>query len=781
MVKALLREGIWSPEAALGFAANGADAESRAKTAIALLEAGPQWSWAEARQITIRSLISMSRPRESVIADYAAALTQLPAYSPQRSEESIIENLDAIVPPAVEDREAAVTLAAFAPLLSDRALSRAETLASTLRSPLRRAYANATLAARGGRSAIADLDQALAVAFEEAGNLGRSEAIGSFLQAGGDPAWAATQVNETLLLADANEQFRWRIYANVIHLSSPPDLTLRLRHLLGNDGIFSFNSGSKLPDLTRRLAGPIASLLLDPAVLATLEDSLTHFRWLLMAIRVAPSLPETQRPALVDQIIDILQPGDLDGSLSRILANLGPLPPHQLDRALSLAQALQPLRKADALGGLGACAPPPRRAVIAAQALDLIADFNPGTESAETLGRLAPVLDKAGLRRAVRIVETIGDKQASTDHLSTLIPYLRDGYKERAMRRAIELIGTYEARDGSDVGSIYGARFLGAMAPDLPRSLTGDAATAARSLSEPVWRALALAALAPAFAPEDQPAVLAEARHNLPDDATPSSRAEVLAAFAAAQGTEREQFVNAAIAEIEQTKSFRDTADAIQAVRPVLSDVQLAATVQRCIGRTDRSEQAQKIVARFARTLPMSFIEQSLSLFEDILPENRYLLVPLLVRLVGAGQEDRARRLAKQQGLQAETALPILGVEEAIDLLADHPTDSMKVSIATRMAELGNTQAARAVLNQLSEPDAALALSCRLAVLASQRRDHREVLQLWQRCLDRTAALKRVNTFEAINKLAPVAAAIAGRDGPNGLLDAVEQALAWWP
>jgi hypothetical protein len=234
-----------------------------------------------------------------------------------------------------------------------------------------------------------------------------------------------------------------------------------------------------------------------------------------------------------------------------------------------------------------------------------------------------------------------------------------------------------------------------------------------------------------------------------------------------------------AIAEIDRTTSWIDTVRTIQAVQPLLTAGQLMAGAERCIAQADRREQVEDTIAMLAEWLPVSFIEGVLMLGmrEPELPAE---MVPVLIRLAAAGQENRARELAAQWGL-GYRALPIMAADEAEKLLLGERTDYLKASIGIRLAELGRIKRAREILDQLSDSGAALQLCTRLAIIAAQNPQQDDLLALWHRCLDLIATLKRARVVGFTYQLAPVAAAVAGHDGPNFLFDEINQALAWWP
>jgi hypothetical protein len=778
MVAALLASNTWSAAAALGYAALDDDAVDRAMTAVALLEVGPEWVRDEACRIVMRAIaaISVQAQREQVVGSYAAALRKLPAESPLRSSDSILEDLQEIAGPRVDEREVAFTFAEFGPLLSGDAADWAYQRADDFTDALWFAYALSAISASRTADGEGDLHRALTIAASQAGRLGRPSlgrawTIESFLRAGGDSGLVAHDAEVTLQAADEEDGSSWvYVYALLAHLSAPGELPRRLRRLLDADGTYISQMDEPLILLCQRVPGPIASLLMEDSAGAGPEDTLASYRWMHVAFRVARWLPADLRLSLARRAIALLKPSHLDGLLGREIGNLGPLPPELFDGAIEVANAVSGQEhRAYVLAALAACAPPERREAVTAAALDLITGLKSSASFAKVLGKLAPALSGEGQ-----------DRQASTANLSAIMPYLTPARRKHVVRRVIGLVPSYLASEGDTQGSWFGARTFRAIAPHIPAAFAEEAAGIARQFPEPTARALALACLAPAFPRADRPAVLAEARRSLPDDATPTARAETLAAMAAAaSGAQRKEFASSAIAEIDRTTSRIDTVRTIQAVQPPLTPGQLMAGVERCIAQADRREQVEDSIAMLAEWLPVSFIERVLELGMSE-PELPAEMVPVLVRLAAAGQEDRARELAAQWGL-GDQALPVMAAAEAEKLLLGKPTEDLKASIGIRLAELGYIARAREILDQLSDSSVALQLCTRLAIIAAQNPQQDELLALWRRCLDLIATLKRARVVGFTYQLAPVAAAVAGHDGPNFLYDEINQALAWWP
>ena len=789
MMAALLASNIWSAAAALGYAALGDDAVDRALTAVAVLDAGPEWAWDEARRIATRAIAAINEggSRGPVVDSYAAALRKLPAESPLRSSGSILEDLREIAGPGVDESAVAATFARFGPLLSGGAADWAYQRADDFTDALRFAYALSAIAASGTADAEGDLRRALTIAAAEAGRLGRASlgrawAIESFLSAGGDSGLIAGDAETALQAADEEDGLSWvYVYALLAHLSAPDDLPRRLRRLLDADGIYASNLGEVLTNLCQRVPGPIASLLMKDSLAAQGEDAITGYRWMLVAIRVARWLPADLRLSLARRVITLLKPSHLAGLLGREIGNLGPLPPELFDRAIEAANAVSGREyRAYAVAALAACAPPERREAVTAAALDLITGLRSSAVFSKVLGQLAPALSGEGLQEALRVAGIIQDRQASTANLGAIMTYLTPARRKQVVRKVIGLVPSYLVSEGDEEGSWYGARTFRAIAPHIPAAFAEEAVGIARQFPEPTARALALAVLAPAFTRADRPAVLAEARRSLPDDAAPGVRAEALAAMAAAAtGAQRKEFALSAIAEIDRTTSWIDTVHVIQAAHPLLTGGQLIAAVERCLAQADKRRQVEDIIAKLAEWLPVSFIERVLELGTRE-PEWPAEMVPVLIRLAAAGQENRARELAAQWGLGYQ-ALPIMAADEAEKLLLGDPTEYLKASIGIRLAELGCLKRARAILDQLSDSGDALRLCTLLAEIAIQNAQQDDLLALWRRCLDLIATLKRARVFGFTYQLAPVAASVAGHDGPNVLFDEIDQTLAWWP
>jgi hypothetical protein len=792
MVAALLTSNTWSAAVALSYAALGDDATDRALTAVALLEAGPEWAWDEARRIAMHAIaaISVRGERERVIGSYAAALRRLPAESPLCSSDSILEDLQEIAGPRATDREASSIFVEFGPLLSAGAADWAYQRADGFTDALWFAYALSAIAASGTAGGERDLRRALTIAASEAGrldraNLGRAWAMDSFLRAGGDPGLIADDAKITLQAADEEDEAWVDVYALLAHLSAPEDLPRRLRRLLDADGAYISQVDELLTRLCQRVPGPIAALLMQDSLAVEPEDTLTSFRWMHVALRVARWLPADLRLALARRAIALLTPSHLGGLLGRQIGNLGPLPPDLFDDAIKVANAVSGQeRRAYAVAGLTACAPPERREAVTVAALDLVTGLKSSAASsvafAEVLGNLAPALSGEGLQAALRVAGLIQDRQAATGNLSAIMTYLTPARRKQVVRRVIEVVPSYLISEGDGPGSWHVARTFRALAPQIPAAFAEEAAGIARQLPKPTARALALAVLAPAFTRADRPTVLTEARRSLPDDAAPADRAEALAAMAAAaSGDQRKEFASSAVAEIDRTTSWRDKVHTIQAVQPLLTEEQLIAGAQRCMAQASRREDAENVIAMLAEWLPVSFIERELHLGTSK-PEFPKEMVPVLIRLATAGHESRARELAAQWKIDYE-ALPVMAADEAEKLLLSDRTDYLKASIGIRLAQLGHLKRAWEILDQLSDPDDALRLCTRLAIIAARNPQQEDLLALWRRCLDLIATRKRASVMGVIYELAPVAAAIVGHDGPNILFDEINQTLGWWP